>query len=141
MAAVFFLIIRILLIVALYGFLAWALYTLYRDLRTAGTSVQARRAPAITLAITNTLEEQTRTFTNMEVLIGRSQSSSFPIRNETVSANHARLSYRQSQWWVEDLHSTNGTFLNEERITTPTVIMNQDDLRCGQVNIQVKIEE
>jgi pSer/pThr/pTyr-binding forkhead associated (FHA) protein len=141
MAAVFFLILRVLLVAALYGFLIWALYTLYRDLRTAGTVVQARRAPALTLAITNTLDDQTRTFTSMEVLIGRSQATSFPVRNETVSSNHARLSYHQNQWWVEDLHSTNGTFLNEERIYTPTVVMNQDDLRCGQVNIQVMIEE
>jgi pSer/pThr/pTyr-binding forkhead associated (FHA) protein len=141
MSAIFFLILRMLLVAALYGFLAWAIYTLWRDLRTTAISVEARRAPSITLTITNTLDDQSRAFTATEVLIGRSPAVAYTIRNETVSSNHARLSHRQNQWWVEDLHSTNGTFLNEERIYTPTVVMNGDDLRCGQVNIQVKIGE
>lgn len=141
MSAIFFLILRILLVIALYGFLIWAVYTLWRDLRAAGTTVQARKAPSISLAITNTLDNQSRTFNLTEIMIGRSVAASFSIRNETVSSNHARLSYHQNQWWVEDLHSTNGTFLNEERIYMATVVMNGDDLRCGQVNIQVQIEE
>jgi pSer/pThr/pTyr-binding forkhead associated (FHA) protein len=141
MSAIFFLILRFLLIIALYGFLVWAIYTMWRDLRAAGTSVQAQKAPTISLTITNTLDSQVRTFNSPEIMIGRSVAATFTIRNETVSSNHARLSYRQNQWWVEDLHSTNGTFLNEERIYMPTVVMSSDDLRCGQVNIQIQIEE
>ncbi len=141
MSAIFFLILRAILVIALYGFLGWAFYTLWRDLRTASATVQARKAPAISLSITNTLDDQTRTFNLTEIMIGRSVAATYTIRNETVSSNHARLSYHQSQWWIEDLHSTNGSFLNEERIYMPTVVMNGDDLRCGQVNIQVKIED
>jgi pSer/pThr/pTyr-binding forkhead associated (FHA) protein len=141
MSAIFFLSLRILLVIALFSFLAWAMYTLWRDLRAAGASIQARKAPTISLAVTNTLDDQSRTFSLTEIMIGRSVAATYTIRNETVSSNHARLSYHQSQWWIEDLHSTNGTFLNEERIYMPTVVMNDDDLRCGQVNIQVTIEE
>jgi pSer/pThr/pTyr-binding forkhead associated (FHA) protein len=114
---------------------------LWKELRSQATAVQTRHAPALSLSITNTLDDQTRTFTTTEILIGRSPTATYSVRNETVSSNHARLIYRQNQWWVEDLRSTNGSFLNEERIYTPTVVMNGDDLRCGQVNIQVKIEE
>lgn len=141
MSGVLFLILRVLLVVALYGFVFWAIYTLWKDLRNQAVALQNRHAPALTLAVTNTLDDQTRTFTTTEVLIGRSPAASYTIRNETVSSNHARLIYRQSQWWVEDLRSTNGSFLNEERVQTPTVIMDGDDLRCGQVVIQVKIEK
>lgn len=140
MSAIFFLVLRIILVIALYGFLIWAIYTLWRDLRTAGATVQARKAPGISLSITNTLDDQSCSFNLTEIMIGRSVAATYTIRNETVSSTHARLSYHQSQWWVEDLHSTNGTFLNDERIYLPTVVMDGDDLRCGQVNIQVKIE-
>ena len=41
------------------------------------------------------------------------------------------LTYRQSQWWIEDLHSTNGTFLNQEAVLEPVVITDGDD--CAAV--------
>ncbi len=75
------------------------------------------------------------------MIIGRSPNSDYPIANETVSARHARLSYHHNQWWVEDLNSTNGTYLNDERLTFPTVIISGDDLRCGRVNLSIQIEE
>ena len=39
--------------------------------------------------------------------------------------------------WVEDLQSTNGTYLNEDRILTPTVLTIGDELLLGQVSIQI----
>ena len=44
------------------------------------------------------------------------------------------------QWWLEDLKSTNGTFLNEEKLDTPTVIVTGDEIRCGQVPVRVQID-
>jgi pSer/pThr/pTyr-binding forkhead associated (FHA) protein len=93
------------------------------------------------MAVTNMLEDQTTSFSVPEIIIGRSPASSYIIHNETVSSAHARLAYHHEQWWVEDLRSTNGSFLNEERISTPTVIMNGDELRCGQVNIHIQIDD
>ena len=93
------------------------------------------------LAITNMLDDQPNSFSIPEVVIGRSPTCGYIIHNETVSSTHARLAYHHDQWWVEDLRSTNGTFLNDEKITTATVIMNDDDLRCGQVSMRVSIEE
>jgi pSer/pThr/pTyr-binding forkhead associated (FHA) protein len=141
MSGILYLILRGLLAAVLYAFLIWALYTIWQDLRTQTTMIRSRKIPAITLAVTNTLDDQSLTFITSEVLVGRSTASTYQVRNETVSSNHARLSYHSNQWWVEDLRSTNGTFLNDERIYTPTVIINGDDLRCGQVNIQVNIEQ
>ena len=72
-------------------------------------------------------------------LLGRDPVCDFQIKNETVSARHARLSYHHKQWWIEDLNSTNGTFLNEEPLYTATVIVSGDEIRCGQVDILVSI--
>lgn len=141
MSGVLVLILRVLLAVALYAFLIWAVYTIYRDLRIQAALLQTRKTPSLTLAVTNTLEDQTALFSVPEVVIGRSPACNYNIQNETVSSMHARLSYHHNQWWVEDLRSTNGTFINDERISTPAVVMSGDDLRCGQVNIQIKIDD
>lgn len=141
MSAILVLIVRILMAICLYAFLAWALYTIWQDLRTQTAILQTRKIPALSMSVINMLEDQSSTYSAPEIIIGRSPACTYIIHNETVSSSHARLAYHHEQWWVEDLRSTNGTFLNDERISTPTVIMNGDELRCGQVNIHIQIED
>ena len=134
------LILRILATAALFGFLGVALYTLWRDLRFQSQMVTTRKIPAISLKLVNEPEDTLKAFTTADVVIGRDGSCDFIIPDETVSARHARLSYRYLQWWVEDLQSTNGTFLNDEKIETSTIIINGDELRIGQIPVLVEIQ-
>ncbi len=133
-------ILRILAAIALFGFLGWALYTLWRDLRFQSEMVTTRKIPPISLSLASGSEDTRKTFTSTEVVIGRDSTSDFPLADETVSARHAKLSYRYLQWWVEDMQSTNGTFLNDERVETPTIIINGDEIRIGQIPILVEIQ-
>jgi pSer/pThr/pTyr-binding forkhead associated (FHA) protein len=71
------------------------------------------------------------------VLIGRDEHCDCSIQHPTVSAQHARLAFHHNQWWVEDLHSTNGTFLNQSPVDTSMVLTLGDELRCGQVVLTV----
>jgi hypothetical protein len=137
MSAVVVLIIRILLAISLYVFLGWALYTLWRELRLSNQLISARKVPAINITQVDSEEGINMEFVSSEVIIGRESGADFVIPAETVSARHARLSYHHNQWWVEDLQSTNGTFLNDERVETPTVIISGDEMRCGSVNLLV----
>jgi pSer/pThr/pTyr-binding forkhead associated (FHA) protein len=73
------------------------------------------------------------------VIIGREAVCDCRLDDPTVSNRHARLSYHHSQWWVEDLRSRNGTFLNGEPVQEPVVIIGGDNLRCGQVSIDVTL--
>ena len=73
-------------------------------------------------------------------MIGRDPGSDIVITNDTVSAQHARLIYRQKQWWVEDLGSTNGTYLNEDLLETAAVIITGDTLRFGEFKIQISLD-
>jgi pSer/pThr/pTyr-binding forkhead associated (FHA) protein len=51
------------------------------------------------------------------------------------------LSYHHSQWWIQDLQSTNGTLLNDEKLKSATVIVSGDEIVCGQSVLIVSIEE
>ncbi|HVN54140.1 MAG TPA: FHA domain-containing protein [Anaerolineaceae bacterium] len=132
---------RILAAAALYAFLGWGLSTLWRDLRSQAAQSSERKIPAIRLALDHSDLDQIRQFTAKEITLGRDPTSDFVIKNDTVSARHARLSYHHRQWWLEDLNSTNGTFLNEEPLYTATVIVSGDEIRCGQVDILVSIDD
>ncbi|HAL15491.1 MAG TPA: hypothetical protein DCP32_01690 [Anaerolineaceae bacterium] len=139
MSGIVVLIIRILLAIALYAFLGWALYTIWRDLRVQTLVLAAQKAPAITLTRMGMDEFEPASFQKSEIFIGREQTSTLPLLDETVSGRHARLAYRHNQWWVEDLKSTNGTFLNEEPVNTMTVLVSGDEIRVGQTVMRVEI--
>ena len=139
MSGIVVFILRILLAALLYSFLGWALITIWRDLRTQSQLLSKPIIPPIT--ITKPEEDNALSFASPEVIIGRGKNSDYLIANDTVSARHARLSYHHNQWWVEDLNSTNGTYINDERLSLPTVVIAGDELRCGNVNLMIQIEE
>ena len=80
----------------------------------------------------------TRHFRNPEITLGRDPHSDIYLENETVSAQHARLSYHHGQWWLEDLESRNGTMLNGETVDTATIIVNNDKIQCGKAELKIR---
>ena len=131
------LVIRILLSAALYGFLGWALWLLWRDLKAAGRAASVKPAPQIILES----KGEAFSFSVSEVLIGRDRASDLHLTDRTISARHTRLSYHHGQWWVQDLNSRNGTFLNDEPVVEPMVLTGGDRLKCGAVDLNVNIGE
>jgi|SRR5271157_313345 len=127
---------RLLMVAAVYIFIGWALWTLWQDVRQQGQNASAYRFPAIRLEVRNRVH-LSRTFSQPEILLGRSPECDLPINDETASARHARLSYHHHQWWIEDLNSTNGTKLNKEKLTLPTVLTSDDEIQCGKTTVTV----
>jgi pSer/pThr/pTyr-binding forkhead associated (FHA) protein len=139
MSAIIFLVLRILLAVVLYGFLGLAFYTLWRDMKQQGQLFAARQpTPLIITSLADSLA-LTRRFSKPEIILGRELACDLQLDDQTVSLRHARLSYRQNQWWLEDMASTNGTYLNGEVVTAPVVITQGDELRLGQVGLKISI--
>ena len=137
MSAIIVFVLRVLLALALYAFLGWGLFTIWRELRAHSLIVTTLRIPPITMHWNENDEIFSEQFTQPEVVIGRDQSCEVSVTNEMVSARHARLSFHNNQWWIEDLQSTNGTYLNDERVYTATVLIEGDELRCGKLYFQV----
>lgn len=140
MSAIIVLILRLLLVISLYAFLSWAIYTIWYELRVNTQILNSRQAPTITLSPMDNNEVGVHKFSQLEIIIGRDQSCEYHLQHETISARHARLSYHHKQWWVEDLLSKNGSYLNDERLETPTVMMSGDKLRCGSINIIIDLK-
>lgn len=132
---------RLLLTLALYAFLGWAIGVLWLDLKRAAHQAEVSRVPTIRIE-TRTKEQGalSRAFSKPEVTLGRDRSCDIRLDDETVSARHARLSYHHKQWWLEDLHSTNGTRLNDQKLTTAAVLTSGDEIRCGNTRLVVILE-
>ena len=68
-------------------------------------------------------------------LIGRS-TEAVPLHDSSVSRRHAELTPDGEDWWIRDLESRNGTFLNETRILERTCLHAGDRVRCGDTVMQ-----
>jgi pSer/pThr/pTyr-binding forkhead associated (FHA) protein len=139
MSAPFLLFLRAIMTLSLYAFMAWAFLLLWRNLKTQGELLAIRKTPPLALtyhdAASNSL---TRHFRHPEITLGRDPHCEVYLDNETVSAQHARLSYHHGQWWLEDLNSTNGTTLNGEEVDTATIVISGDEIHCGKAPLQVR---
>jgi len=140
LSAVVVLILRILIAVALYAFAAYAFYLLWKTIRKPADTRSGSSMPALTLHPAKKSGMQTQRFESETVLVGREKGCQLCLADDTISARHARLSYHNKQWWVEDLGSTNGTFLNKLPVTTPTVLTKDDTLTFGKFSLVVEFE-
>jgi hypothetical protein len=138
-SAILLLVARILMAAALYGFLGLVVFIVLRDLKQQGELLAARQPPV--LILTNSLDADAipKRYMKPEVILGREADCDFPLDDQTVSSQHARLSYHQKQWWLEDLASTNGTYLNDDPVSSPVVITHGDVLRLGRVVVRIEI--
>ena len=132
MSAVIVLILRFLLIIFLYAFLITALYVMWRRIHISSKTGEKDRIPTVRIEADH--PQQSLVFSQPEILIGRDTENDLQLDDETVSGVHARIFFRNNQWMIEDLHSTNGTFINDERIATSTVLISQDVIACGALH-------
>jgi FHA domain-containing protein len=73
-----------------------------------------------------------------ELIIGRGDNSHIVLNDSYVSTVHARIFARSSQFMVEDMGSTNGTYLNRRRITAPTELQRGDRLKIGKTVMELR---
>lgn len=140
MSGTIILALRLILAIALYGFLGWALVMLWRDIRRQGIVLTNRRVIGINLTIRHDGAAPIVTnFTQPEITLGRDPGCDIPLIDDTVSTRHAKLTYHHNQWWLEDLSSTNGTTLNKISITMPTVLTHGDEIQCGATRLVVNL--
>ncbi|MGH2693076.1 MAG: FHA domain-containing protein FhaB/FipA [Actinomycetota bacterium] len=70
--------------------------------------------------------------------IGRDSACQIRPNDTYLSQQHARIFDRNGSWVVEDLGSTNGTYLNQQKVTVPSQISPGDRIRVGKTVLEVR---
>lgn len=71
------------------------------------------------------------------ILLGRSGDCTVPLQDSYASNRHARIYYRDGQWFIEDLNSTNGTFIDNNRLTSAQLFEPGMVVRIGQTTMEL----
>jgi pSer/pThr/pTyr-binding forkhead associated (FHA) protein len=75
---------------------------------------------------------------NTPITVGRAADSTLVLKDDYASSRHARFFASDGQWIVEDLGSTNGTWIDRTRITGPTVLRVGSQVRIGRTTLQLQ---
>ena len=97
------------------------------------------KSAARTLVVTGgPLAGTTLQLDKQPVTIGRADGSTLVISDDYVSSNHARLVPDGDAWVLEDLGSTNGTFLDRDRVTAKTKVPIGTPIRIGKTVLELR---
>lgn len=78
------------------------------------------------------------TLAEQPIMIGRANDSTLVLTDDYASTRHARLVSRDGDWYVEDLGSTNGTYLDRTKVTAPTLIPPGVPIRIGKTVLELR---
>ena len=73
-----------------------------------------------------------------EVSIGRAENADLVIRDEFASTHHAKLVLLKDEWLLQDLNSTNGTYLDAKRVGTPVVVPVNVPVQIGSTVFELR---
>jgi pSer/pThr/pTyr-binding forkhead associated (FHA) protein len=140
---------KFLFLALLYLFIARSIRVIYLDLvgpRVPRASTQAstpaprrKRAQPKELVVTEA-DGAARTYpmSGEQLQIGRSESCEVILQDTYTSQMHARVFAKDGEWFVEDLGSTNGTYLNRVKVAQATPIGAGDEIRIGKTSLEVR---
>jgi hypothetical protein len=138
-------------LVLLYLFIWRIVRTVARDVRlpqesfvlgpqqaaAAGLGSRARTGSLIVLSSPALREDTERTLDSSPVTIGRSTDNDLALEaDEFASSQHARVEPRRDGVWVEDVGSTNGTFVNGVKLSRPRRLTSGDVIRVGETDLR-----
>ncbi|MEU1706302.1 FHA domain-containing protein [Streptomyces sp. NPDC005706] len=104
-----------------------------------GGGRRGRNAPTKLVVSEGTLTGTTVALQGQTITLGRAHDSTIVLDDDYASSRHARIyPDRDGQWIVEDLGSTNGTYLDRSRLTTPTPIPLGAPIRIGKTVIELR---
>jgi len=131
-------VVRILFLLLLYLFLFGIARALLRDLRAASREPTIELGRLVVVA-SPAGEPAAGTTLPLDAIttLGRDVNNAVVVDDEFVSAEHAVLTFRGRTWYVEDLDSTNGTFVNGSPVDGVAPLGYGDEIQLGQVRLRL----
>ncbi|MCD9154343.1 FHA domain-containing protein FhaB/FipA [Aeromicrobium duanguangcaii] len=101
-------------------------------------SRRARGAPSQLVIVDGPNAGQSVPVGTEPVLLGRGTDAAIRLDDDYVSTRHARFATNGEQWFVEDLGSTNGTYIGSQRVTTPEPVAIGTAVRLGKTIVELR---
>lgn len=132
-------VVRLAFLLLLYVFLFRVVRTLLRDLRAAAREPTTTMGRLVVLASPGAEPPAGHVFAlDAITTLGRDVNNAIVVEDPFASAEHAVLTFRGSAWYVEDLGSTNGTYVNGHPVSGVATISFGDELQVGQVRFRLE---
>ena len=131
----------IIFIVILYSIIYYALKIMYKDVK-GGKKKKAPGKKAHGLEVLKTISNGTLGIgsvipvTSM-ISIGRREDNSIVLNDQFVSSYHAKIYVKNNDFYLEDLASTNGTFINDSKVEGRVRLKVNDQIRMGSTVFKV----
>jgi len=110
-----------------------------RPKKSAPKARSSRRGvPTHVAVVSGANSGQTLSLDNAPIVIGRGADAQIVLDDDYVSTRHARIAVSGDQWFVEDLGSTNGTYIGTVRISQPTAISIGTQVRIGKTVLELR---
>jgi pSer/pThr/pTyr-binding forkhead associated (FHA) protein len=106
--------------------------------RAARPPRPSRQAPQQLLVTAGALAGTALGLTDQQITIGRAGDATLVLSDDYASTRHARLFPQDGQWLVEDLGSTNGTYLDRQKVTGPTPVPIGVPIRIGKTVLELR---
>ncbi|ABR36968.1 MULTISPECIES: FHA domain-containing protein [Clostridium] len=135
----------IVFIIILYVIIYYALKIMYRDVKNGGKKRRPTAAKGsygleiIDSGSSKDLKDGSIIPIRSDLTIGRKDDNSIVLCDQHVSGSHARIIIRNSSLFIEDLNSTNGTYLNKNKISGKAKLSNKDEIRIGTAIFKILI--
>ena len=130
-------------IVILYVIIYYALKIMYKDVKNGGKKRRPSNSnkyyglEVISAGDNLDLKGGSIIPIRSDLTIGRKDGNSIVLLDQHVSGNHAEIIVRNNKVYLEDLHSTNGTFLNGKRISGKVQLSNKDEITIGKLIFKI----
>jgi pSer/pThr/pTyr-binding forkhead associated (FHA) protein len=98
----------------------------------------SRSAPHQMVVTGGSLTGTTIDLADSQITIGRADDATLMLTDDYASTRHARLFPQDGQWLVEDLGSTNGTYLDRQKVTRPTPVPVGVPIRIGKTVLELR---
>lgn len=132
----------VIFIIILYFIIYYALKIMYKDVKGGGRRRPPERKKShgieiIDIAPNSGIKKGTVIPIRTDITIGRKEDNSISLIDQHVSGNHAKLLIKNNLLFIEDLNSTNGTYVNGKRIKGRVKLFGQDEIKIGTTIFKV----
>jgi hypothetical protein len=109
-----------------------------RQARPAKPQRPGRGSPRFLVVTAGALKGTSLDLSQQQITLGRANDATLVLNDDYASSRHARIFPQDGQWIVEDLGSTNGTYLDRQKVTRPTPVPLGVPIRIGKTVLELR---